>query len=138
MQSLTVGGGRGRGLLGLRPATPAGRFPPTATLGLEATLRVKAKGRVGDLASARVELDAVFEESGVVVGLPVDWTLEGSTFRVRSDVRLRDQLPPGDRPAGPVRLRLRLVWRNSVWQGWLPVRRRHASRGAVGRPDARS
>ena len=98
---------------------PRGRFPPTATVRLEATLRVKAQGRVGDLASARVELDAVLQESGVVVALPVDWTLEGSTFSVRSDVCLRDQLPPGDRPAGPLELRLRLVWRNSVWQGWL-------------------
>ena len=42
----------------------------------------------------------MLQESGVVVALPVDWTLEGSTFRVRSDVCLRDQLPPGDRPAG--------------------------------------
>jgi poly(glycerol-phosphate) alpha-glucosyltransferase len=119
VQSLVVGGRGGRGLLGLRSTTPAGRFPPTATVRLEATLRVKAQGSVGDLAAARVELDAVSQESGVVVGLPVDWTLENGTFKVRSDVCLRDQLPPGDRPAGPVRLRLRLVWRNSVWQGWL-------------------
>lgn len=119
VQSLIVEGRRSRGLLGLWPATPAGRIPPTATVRLEATLRVKAEGGIGELASARVELDAVLQESGVVVALPVDWTLEGSTFRVRSDVCLRDQLPPGDRPTGPVRLRLRLVWRNSVWQGWL-------------------
>ena len=119
VQSLVVGGRGGRGLLGLRSTTPAGRFPPTATVRLEATLRVKAQGSVGDLAAARVELDAVSQESGVVVGLPVDWTLGDGTFKVRSDVCLRDQLPPGDRPAGPVRLRLRLVWRNSVWQGWL-------------------
>ena len=33
-------------------------------------------------------------------GLPVDWTLEGSTFRVRSDVCLRDQLPPATAPRG--------------------------------------
>jgi poly(glycerol-phosphate) alpha-glucosyltransferase len=119
VQSLVVGGRSGRGPLGPRSTTPAGRFPPTATVRLEATLRVKAQGSVGDLAAARVELDAVSQESGVVVGLPVDWTLEDGTFRVRSDVCLRDQLPPGDRPADPVRLRLRLVWRNSVWQGWL-------------------
>lgn len=119
VQSLTVGAGRGRGLVGLRPATPAGRLPPTATLRLEAALRVQTQGPVDDLASARVELDAVLPKSGAVVGLPVDSTLEGSTFRVRSDVSLREQLPPGDGPAGPVRLRLRLVWRNSVWQGWL-------------------
>ena len=120
VQSLIVGGGRGRGLLGRRPAPPAGRVSPTATVRLEATLRVQPQGRVDALASARVELDAVLQKSGVVVGLPVDWTLEDGTFRVRSDARLRDHLPPGDRSAGPVRLRLRLVWTNSVWQGWLP------------------
>lgn len=119
VQSLTVGGGLRRGLPGLRSATAVGRFSPTATVHLEAILRAEVRGGVRDLASARVELEAVFEESGVVVGLPVDWTLEGTTFTLRSDVRLRDRVSPGDRSTGPVRLRLRLVWRNSAWQGWI-------------------
>lgn len=120
VQRLTVRGGHGRGPAGLRAPTPNGRLGPTSTIRLEATLRAEALGPVRDLASARVELNAVFVERGVVVGLPVDWTLNGVTFRLRSDVRLRRLTGRDARPTGPGRLRLRLVWRNSVWEGWIP------------------
>ena len=99
VQSLIVGGRRSRGLLGLRPAAPPdGSRRPRPFVSRRPCV---SRPRAGSATSPPLG-GAGCGVAGVRGGrgLPVDWTLEGSTFSVRSDVCLRDQLPPGDRPAG--------------------------------------
>jgi poly(glycerol-phosphate) alpha-glucosyltransferase len=69
------------------------------------------KGR-GELDSARLRLDAVHQESGEVVELPVEVERVDEGFRVAAKIALDDALPA----EGVARLRLRLTWHNSAWE----------------------
>jgi hypothetical protein len=101
-----------------------GRFRDGDVLRFQGRLRVELKGPPRNLASAKIDLAAVFHESGTVVPLPVEWSRDGTVFRLKGKVPLRDLRSPlgdgaADKPVEQAGLRLRLVWRNSAWEGWV-------------------
>jgi poly(glycerol-phosphate) alpha-glucosyltransferase len=78
-------------------------------LHLRGVLRLSGRGK---LDWARLRLDAVHQESGEVVELPLEVERVDEGFRVAAKVRLDDALPT----EGAARLRLRLIWHNSAWE----------------------
>ena len=78
-------------------------------LQLSGVLRLEGRG---DLDAARLRLDAVHQESGEVVELPLDVERVDGGFAVAAKVALDDALPT----EGVARLRLRLTWHNSAWE----------------------
>lgn len=111
------------GLAGRLPpggaAGPAlGTYDRSQRLAFDGVLRVRGKGPAQRLDSARVELRAVHARSGEVVDLPITWHRTGRRLHVRSRVRLGDLFGPTSHDE-VVKLRLRLVWHNSVWQTFL-------------------
>lgn len=105
------------GRLARKDGGPAlGRFSPDSVLRVDATLHVEVAGRRRDLGQAELSLSAVDLVSGEVVDLPVDVHRDGPDFRVAARLPLAEALGSGP---GETRLRLRLTWRNSVWQGLL-------------------
>lgn len=108
---------------GARRLAP-GRFRDGDVLRFQGRLRVEMKGPPRNLAAAKIDLAAVFHESGTVVPLPVEWSRDGTVFRLKGKLPLRDLRRPlgdgaADKPVEQAGLRLRLVWRNSVWEGWV-------------------
>ena len=79
------------------------------TLQLEGVLRVEGRGRRAD---ARLQLDAVHEESGEAIQLPLEVERVEGGFGVETKIPLEDALPA----EGVARLRLRLLWNNSAWE----------------------
>ena len=73
----------------------------------------------GDLATAEVSLDAVHEDSGLVIDLPVSVKRRKDTLRVSSSAPLSSLYPPEAQARDRCRLRLRLTWENSSWQAWV-------------------
>lgn len=78
-------------------------------LQVRGVLRVEGRGRRKD---ARIRLDAVHEESGEAVELPLEVEQVDGGFGVEAKIPLDDALPA----EGVARLRLRLVWNNSAWE----------------------
>jgi poly(glycerol-phosphate) alpha-glucosyltransferase len=104
--------------------TAPGRFRDSDVLRFQGRLRAEMKGPPRNLAVAEIDLAAVFQESGTVVPLPVEWSRNGTVFHLRARLPLRDLRRPlsdgaADKPVEQAGLRLRLVWRNSVWEGWV-------------------
>jgi poly(glycerol-phosphate) alpha-glucosyltransferase len=101
-----------------------GRFRDGDVLRFKGSLRVEVKGPPRNLAAARIDLAAVFYESGAVVPMPVKWSRDGTVFHLRGKLPLRGLRSPlredaADKTVEQAGLRLRLVWRNSVWEGWV-------------------
>jgi poly(glycerol-phosphate) alpha-glucosyltransferase len=78
-------------------------------LQLQGVLRVEVRGNRD---GARLRLDAVHEESGKAVQLPLDVEKVEGGFGVAAKIPLDDALPV----EGVARLRLRLTWNNSAWE----------------------
>jgi poly(glycerol-phosphate) alpha-glucosyltransferase len=78
-------------------------------LQLQGVLRVEVKGNRD---GARLRLDAVHEESGEAVELPLEVEKMEGGFGVEAKIPLEDALPA----EGVARLRLRLTWNNSAWE----------------------
>jgi poly(glycerol-phosphate) alpha-glucosyltransferase len=78
-------------------------------LELQGVLRVEVKGNRD---GARLRLDAVHQESGDVVELPLEVEKVEGGFGVEAKVPLDEAMPA----EGVARLRLRLVWNNSAWE----------------------
>jgi poly(glycerol-phosphate) alpha-glucosyltransferase len=75
-------------------------------------LRVRAKTRRAELESAQVTLAAIDDASGDVTELPLKVKLEDGELRLHTPTGLLG----GPAVPGGARLRLRLVWENSVWE----------------------
>ena len=78
-------------------------------LQIQGVLRVEVKGNRD---GARLRLDAVHEESGDAVELPLEVEKVEGGFGVEAKIPLDEALPA----EGVARLRLRLVWNNSAWE----------------------
>jgi len=112
---LTVGrpGIAGRSRTG--DASPVGTYDADTVLHVSGELAVDGMGDPKELADARVELATVREVSGAVVDLPVRVARKGGAFSVDCCVGLGEILGP-DAAAERAHIRLRFVWRNSVWE----------------------
>jgi poly(glycerol-phosphate) alpha-glucosyltransferase len=108
----------------LGPSTPPrrdrsrGRHRPWERLVFDGTLRVRTPGSDRSLDDIRLELAAVSDRTGEVVSLPLSSRRHGRGFQLSCRVPLTHLLG-GDRQDEVARLRLRLVWHNSVWQTYL-------------------
>lgn len=78
-------------------------------LQLQGVVRVEVKGNRD---GARLRLDAVHEESGQAVELPLEVEKVEGGFGVEAKIPLEEALPA----EGVARLRLRLTWNNSAWE----------------------
>jgi poly(glycerol-phosphate) alpha-glucosyltransferase len=78
-------------------------------LQLQGVLRVEVKGNRD---GAQLRLDAVHEETGDVIELPVKVEPVKGGFGVEAKFPLDEAMPA----EGVARLRLRLVWNNSAWE----------------------
>ena len=78
-------------------------------LQIQGVLRVEVKGNRD---GARLRLDAVHEESGDAVELPLEVEKVEGGYGVEAKIPLDEALPA----EGVARLRLRLVWNNSAWE----------------------
>lgn len=109
------------GLLARLPIARAGAVPGVhdddAVLSFEGVLRVRGRGAPETLEQARVELAVVYDGSSDIVDVPVSVTRAGKAFTVCAQARLGDVAPQGS--AGAARLRLRLIWANSVWDTYV-------------------
>jgi poly(glycerol-phosphate) alpha-glucosyltransferase len=93
-----------------------GRVAGGKRLRLDARLQLEGRG---DPSLAEVSLAAVHEGSGLVVELPVSVKRDHANFRVRSSAPVSDLYRDGADARDRCRLRLRLTWANSSWQGWV-------------------
>jgi poly(glycerol-phosphate) alpha-glucosyltransferase len=105
--------------------------PPV--IGFRGTLSVKAAPSDTPLSDAVIELEAVADETGVVVPLPINVVgPDDGVFIVGCTFNLANVSAKASNGSVDLRLRLRFTWQNSYWEtdvhgGWHPGRRYEVS-----------
>jgi poly(glycerol-phosphate) alpha-glucosyltransferase len=105
------------------PGSGTWRRPPR--LAFVGRLDVRGSSREADLSSAVVTLEAV-GSAGALVEVPLRVRRSGTVFALSATVDLADVFRDLGGPVKSLRLRLRLVWENSVWETTLTRPRRMA------------
>lgn len=97
----------------------------SARLRFSGELAVTGRSRRSSLSGARLELAAVHHTTGEVIDVPMKVDLVERKFRLHVEANIADLYPVGSTGRDELHLRLRLVWKNSVWETVLnraPVR----------------